>query len=85
VSLSLYDLSVPSYLQTLGGVSNVLAKGEQHAAEFLFSCDNCLRHPAYAGRATGQDGLPGCIEDGELTNTTRLCRNDQLEQFSRSV
>ncbi len=33
MSLSLYDLSVASYLQTLGGVANVLAKGEQHAAE----------------------------------------------------
>ena len=31
--LSLYDLSVASYLQTLGGVANVLAKGEQHAAD----------------------------------------------------
>ncbi len=33
MSLSLYDVSVASYLQTLGGVSAVLAKGEAHAAD----------------------------------------------------
>ena len=32
MSLSLYDLSVASYLQILGGVANVLAKGEEYAA-----------------------------------------------------
>lgn len=32
MTLSLYDASVASYLQTLGGVANVLAKGEQYAA-----------------------------------------------------
>ncbi len=32
MSVSLYDLSVASHLQTLGGVANVLAKGEEHAA-----------------------------------------------------
>ncbi len=31
MSISLYDASVASYLQTLGGVSNVLAKGEAFA------------------------------------------------------
>jgi hypothetical protein len=29
MSLSLYHVSVASYLQTLGGVANVLAKGEE--------------------------------------------------------
>ncbi len=33
MTLSLYDTSVASYLQILGGVSNVLAKGEQYANE----------------------------------------------------
>jgi len=33
MSLSLYDTSVPSYLQILGGVANVLAAGEKYAAE----------------------------------------------------
>ncbi len=32
MSVSLYDLSVASHLQTLGGVANVLAKGEEYAA-----------------------------------------------------
>ena len=31
MSTSLYDVSVASYLQVLGGVQNVLEKGEQHA------------------------------------------------------
>ena len=42
MSLSLYDLSVASYLQTLGGVSNVLAKGEQHAAETGMDLDDIV-------------------------------------------
>ena len=29
MSVSLYDLSVASHLQILGGVANVLAKGEE--------------------------------------------------------
>lgn len=33
MTLSLYDVSVASYLQTLGGIANVLAKGERHAAD----------------------------------------------------
>ena len=32
MSISLYDLSVASHLQILGGVANVLAKGEDYAA-----------------------------------------------------
>ena len=32
MSVSLYDLSVASHLQILGGVANVLAKGEDYAA-----------------------------------------------------
>ena len=32
MSLSLYDVSVASYLQALAGVTGVLAKGEEHAA-----------------------------------------------------
>jgi hypothetical protein len=31
MSITLYDASVATYLQTLGGVSNVLAKGRAHA------------------------------------------------------
>lgn len=31
MALSLYDVSVGSYLQTLGGIANVLSKGRQHA------------------------------------------------------
>ncbi len=30
---SLYDIAVPTYLQTLGGVASVLEKGKAHAAE----------------------------------------------------
>ena len=33
MAISLYDTSVASYLQILGGVDNVLAKGEQYCAE----------------------------------------------------
>ena len=33
MSLSLYELCVPAYLQTLGGVANVLATGAGHCAE----------------------------------------------------
>ena len=33
MSLSLYDTSVASYQQVLGGVANILDKGAQHAAE----------------------------------------------------
>jgi hypothetical protein len=33
MAISLYDISVASYLQTLGGIANVLAKGEQCAAD----------------------------------------------------
>ncbi len=43
MSLSLYDLSVASYLQTLGGVANVLAKGEQHAADGGMDLDELVR------------------------------------------
>ena len=32
MSVSLYDLSVASHLQILGGVANLLAKGEEYAA-----------------------------------------------------
>ena len=33
MSSSLYDICIPSFLQALGGIDNVLAKGEQHAAD----------------------------------------------------
>ena len=39
--MSLYDTSVTAYLQTLGGVANVLAKGEQHDGCFLGSGKIC--------------------------------------------
>lgn len=32
MAISLYDASVASYLQVLGGIAKVLAKGEKHAA-----------------------------------------------------
>jgi len=32
MAISLYDVSVASYLQTLGGIDNVLSKGEEYAA-----------------------------------------------------
>ncbi len=32
MALTFYDTTVASYLQTLGGVANVMAKGEAHAA-----------------------------------------------------
>ena len=42
MSLSLYDTSVPSYLQILGGVANVLAAGEKHAAENGLDLDELI-------------------------------------------
>ena len=44
MSLSLYDLSVSSYLQTLGGVSNVLAKGRQYAEENGVELDDIVSY-----------------------------------------
>ena len=33
MSTSLYDISIPTYLQILGGLTNVLEKGKEHAAK----------------------------------------------------
>jgi hypothetical protein len=33
MSSSHYDVCIPSFLQTLGGIDNVLAKGERYAAD----------------------------------------------------
>jgi len=44
MSVSLYDLSVASHLQTLGGVANVLAKGEDYAAAGNMDLEKILRY-----------------------------------------
>jgi hypothetical protein len=44
MSPSLFDLSVSSYLQTLGGVSNVLEKGEQYAADSGIDLDEMVNY-----------------------------------------
>lgn len=44
MSFSFYDVSVATYLQTLGGVANVLAKGEQHANDGGFDLDEIVKH-----------------------------------------
>ncbi len=44
MSISYYDASVASYLQTLGGVANVLAKGEALAAEGKLDLDAVVSH-----------------------------------------
>ncbi len=44
MSVSLYDVSVATYLQILGGVANVLAKGEQYAAEHGLDLEQIVRY-----------------------------------------
>lgn len=44
MSVSLYDLSVASHLQILGGVANVLAKGEEYAAGGNMDLDEIVRY-----------------------------------------
>jgi hypothetical protein len=44
MSISFYDASVASYLQTLGGVANVLAKGEALAADGKLDLDAVVSH-----------------------------------------
>ncbi len=44
MSLSLYDASVATYLQTLGGVTNVMTKGEAHANDGHFALDDIVSH-----------------------------------------
>ena len=43
MAASMYDISVASYLQTLGGITNVLAKGAQHAADGLLDLEEVVR------------------------------------------
>ena len=42
MSVSFYDLSVASYVQALGGLSNVLAKGAEHCASAGVSLDDVV-------------------------------------------
>ncbi len=44
MSISLYDISVASYLQTLGGVAAVLAKGEDYAREGHLDLEEVVRY-----------------------------------------
>ena len=44
MSVSLYDLSVASHLQILGGVANVLAKGEEYAAAGNMDLEQIVRY-----------------------------------------
>ncbi len=44
MTLSLYDVTVGSYLQTLGGVANVLEKGEQYAAGGGIDLDDLVHY-----------------------------------------
>lgn len=43
MSLSLYDLSVASYIQVLGGVITILDKGAQHASDSDLDLDDLVR------------------------------------------
>ena len=43
MAISLYDASVASYLQTLGGVADILAKGEETAAAGALDLDQLVR------------------------------------------
>ena len=42
MSTSLYDISIPNYLQTLGGVAQTLDKGAAHAAEKGIDLDDLV-------------------------------------------
>lgn len=42
MSISFYDLTITNYLQTLGGVANVLAKGEAFAQESGLALDDIV-------------------------------------------
>ncbi len=44
MSMSFYDLTVANFLQGLGGVANVMAKGEAHAEAGNFSLDEIVRY-----------------------------------------
>ena len=44
MTLSLYDTAVGSYLQVLGGVSNVLAKGEEYASDAGLDLQDIVRY-----------------------------------------
>jgi hypothetical protein len=44
MSLSLYDVSVASYLQTLGGIANVLEKGKLHAEKEGIDLDDIVSY-----------------------------------------
>ncbi len=43
MSVSFYESSITAYLQTLGGVANVLARGEQHALEQELDLEELVR------------------------------------------
>lgn len=42
MNTSLYDISIPTYLQILGGVANVLEKGKAHAADNGIDLDELI-------------------------------------------
>jgi hypothetical protein len=44
MTISFYDATVASYLQILGGVANVLAKGEQHANDAGLDLNDIVRY-----------------------------------------
>ena len=44
MSISLYDASVATYLQTLGGAANVLAKGREHAEAGNMDLEDIVRY-----------------------------------------
>jgi uncharacterized protein len=56
MTASLYDISVPSYLQILGGLSGVLEKGAKHAAE------NDIDLVELMGSRLHPDMLPFCFQ-----------------------
>ncbi len=51
MSLSLYDTTVASFLQALGGVSNVMAKGEAHAEAGHFTLEEMVGYKLRADMA----------------------------------
>ena len=73
MAVSLYELSVPTYLQTLGAVSGFLEKGLAHCRECNVGPGEVVEHPLHRQFVTG---------DPTLTNTAdpfvRLDLDDEL-------
>jgi len=72
MSLSLYDVTVPTYLQILSGVKQVLQKGADHAATGAFDREALVHERMY------EDMLPFSFQVVSVWNHT-LCAVKSLE------